>query len=449
LDARARRDCNGYKLLAILVQTIQQKAARRAKIPIAQHQPADGRRSLARWPFWKTVPRFDRESTTRDLVASFRALRCGTVGATGLEHYFGTACAVKPLHSGRESLYMILQALGLRRGSRVGVPLYCCDAVFMAIAAAGHFPVFLDIDLNTYGLAEESVWRNRHGLDALIVVHTFGYPVNLGRIQDALGERDIPVIEDCAHSLFSEYMGMPTGSWTQASFFTFGPHKPAATGGGGLLVVNNPAIASRLEMTCRFLEHPRKTEELKQLLGTWVRGLCYARPAYGALLAMSSHSPRDGRVDEAQHRAFIDGLSRIKSGTMRRVDRAPLAARVRRFRDSLSALERHTSEIRAAVCETPLKMPSEPDFGTWNHFMIPVRFPSETQRDAGRRFLRRHGIDTSPLYRNCMRNAALYGYRGGCKNGELAARTVCTVPNHAWLTAEETQHICDALRLCC
>jgi dTDP-4-amino-4,6-dideoxygalactose transaminase len=394
------------------------------------------------------VPRFDRESTTGDFVRSLSALQTGVEGATGLDRYFSTACAVKPLRSGRESLYLILQALGLRRGSRIGVPLYCCDAVFMAIAAAGHYPAFLDIDLQTYGVSEEAVWRNRHRLDALIVVHTFGYPVNLGRIQDALADREIPVIEDCAHSLFSEYMGMPTGSWTQASFFTFGPHKPAATGGGGLLVVNNPAIASRIEATTRFLAPPRKSDEFKHAFGTWIRGLCYARTAYGALLAISSKSRRDGRVNAGQHRAVIDGKSSIQVGVMRRTDRAALGARVGAFRNSLSALKSNTSAIRAAVNETALAMPNEPEYGTWNHFMIPVRFPSESQRDSGRAFLSRFGVDTSPLYRNCVRNASFYGYRGGCANAEMASRTVCTVPNHAWLSATDVQHICDVLRRC-
>jgi dTDP-4-amino-4,6-dideoxygalactose transaminase len=80
--------------------------------------------------------------------------------------------------------------------------------------------------------------------------------------------------------------------------------------------------------------------------------------------------------------------------------------------------------------------------------MIPVRFPSESQRDSGRAFLSRFGVDTSPLYRNCVRNASFYGYRGGCANAEMASRTVCTVPNHAWLSATEMQHICDVLRRC-
>jgi dTDP-4-amino-4,6-dideoxygalactose transaminase len=79
--------------------------------------------------------------------------------------------------------------------------------------------------------------------------------------------------------------------------------------------------------------------------------------------------------------------------------------------------------------------------------MLPVRYESAAQCDAGRQFLRHRRVDTSPLYRNCVRNARRYGYRGGCLQAELASQTVCTVPNHEWLSDEEVEHIGAALRM--
>lgn len=176
-----------------------------------------GTRPAANWPFWRTIPRFSREYSTADLAAACVTLvNSSDRDESGLERYFREAESVHFVRSGRESLYLILRALHLRAGSRIGVPLYCCEAVFAAIAAAGHVPVFLDVDLNSYALDEEFLWRHKNELEALVVVHTFGYPANLTRINECLENLDIPVIEDCAHSLFSEYMGSPTGSWTQA-----------------------------------------------------------------------------------------------------------------------------------------------------------------------------------------------------------------------------------------
>lgn len=429
------------------MQTVQHRTASPRTVTPVGNGTHPGPRKLVAWPFWKTVPRFIRESTTADFVQSARALWSSEDVPTGLERYFSTACAVKSVRTGREGLYLILQALGLRGGSRVGVPLYCCDAVFMAIAAAGCIPVFLDIDLGSYSVDADAVWRSREKLDALIVVHTFGYPANLARIQEGLADRDIPVIEDCAHSLFSNYMGMPTGSWTQAAFVTFGPHKPAAAGGGGMLVINNPAIASRIEFSTRWLEKPGHADEIRHAVRTWVRGLGYKRAAYGALLALTSSVKRESRVNEAEHRALTEGYAQLKAFAMRSGDRALIDRRVRGFHASLPALAANCVAIGAAIADTALQTLEEPAHGSWNHFMVPVRFPSEARRESGRRLLRRHRVDTAPLYANCIRNAALYGYRGGCPNAELASRTVCTIPNHAWLSDEEIQHVCDALRL--
>jgi len=49
---------------------------------------------------------------------------------------------------GRSSLYVILRALNLPKGSKIGVPLYSCTVVFDAIVNAGYVPCFIEIDDN-------------------------------------------------------------------------------------------------------------------------------------------------------------------------------------------------------------------------------------------------------------------------------------------------------------
>ena len=402
----------------------------------------------ADWPFWKTIPRFAREYSTRDLAEALKTLAKSRVrGETELENHFHAASGVHFARSGKESLYLILRSLRLRAGALVGVPLYCCEAVFAAIAAAGHVPVFLDIDLNSYALDEKSVWRRRTELDALVVVHTFGYPANLSLIQECLENRDVPVIEDCAHSLFSDYMGSPTGSWTQASFFTFGMHKPAPAGGGGMLVINNPALAKAAAVESRLLPAEGKTQELRHASLCWARSLSYHRAVYGALLSSVLAGKRDVEITEDMSKELRERPDSMTAAQIRLVDRNLIGKRVRDFKSSLPALARNSALIRDAVAETPLAVPEEPTHGIWNHFLFPVRFENSAQCDSGRKFLSRKRVDTAPLYRNCARNARRYGYRGGCPQAEFASQTVCTVPNHEWLSDDEVEHIGAALRL--
>jgi dTDP-4-amino-4,6-dideoxygalactose transaminase len=402
----------------------------------------------ADWPFWKTIPRFAREYSTGDLAEAVKAL-AGSPDheETEWEKYFSAASGLQFARSGKESLYLILRSLGLRAGSLVGVPLYCCEAVFAAIAAAGHIPVFLDIDLNSYALDEESVWRCKNELDALVVVHTFGYPANLTRIQECLENRDTPVIEDCAHSLFSDFMGSPTGSWTHASFFTFGMHKPAPAGGGGMLVINNPALANAALQEAQFLPAESKWRQLQHAGLCWARSLSYHRGVYGALLSSFLAGKRDVDAAESLSNESRGQFGCMTAAQIRLVDKTLIGKRVRDFKSSLPALARNSGRIRDAVAETSLALLEEPSHGTWNHFLLPVRYESSAQCDSGRQFLLRKRVDTSPLYRNCVRNARKYGYRSGCPQSELVSQTVCTVPNHEWLSDDEVEHIGAALRL--
>ena len=181
--------------------------------------------TTAAWPFWRTIPRFDREYSIADCVRAAGALmRQKEI----VESEFTDLFSAAPFYfarSGRECLYLILKMLELRPRSRVGVPLYCCVSVFQAIAAAGHLPVFLDVDLNNYALDEEFLRENKDRIDALVVVHTFGYPANLERLRRCLAGRNVPVIEDCAHALLTEFGNSLAGTKSDAAFFSFAPHK--------------------------------------------------------------------------------------------------------------------------------------------------------------------------------------------------------------------------------
>jgi len=84
-------------------------------------------------------------------------------------------------------LYVILKALNLPKKSKIGVPLYSCTVVFDAIIKAGHVPYFLDVDLDTYTFSPHSLEEKVDELDAVVVIHTFGYPAKLDEIKMVAG----------------------------------------------------------------------------------------------------------------------------------------------------------------------------------------------------------------------------------------------------------------------
>jgi dTDP-4-amino-4,6-dideoxygalactose transaminase len=400
------------------------------------------------WPFWKTIPRFDREYSLGDLFQAVGTIAGGGgPDATGLEQFVSLGGSLYLARSGRESLYLILRMLDLPPSSRVGVPLYCCASVFEAIVVAGHVPVFLDIDLETYSVRMEHLERRMNQIDALIIVHTFGYPADIDQLRERLGTRPIPVIEDCAHALFTECGSRLAGSHTEAAFFTFGMHKPAAVGGGAALLINNRSLEKKAACEVARLRAETLPRELRHSLACWARGLSYQRATYGALLGSPLGRYRD------EERLHSNGNGGGTSGfyfppsKIRSVDRVLLRQRISDFRAKLPALAVNTQKLREAISATTLAMPSEPLFGTWNHFMVPVRYQTAKQREVGRAFLKRKRIDSAPLYQNCARNARRFGYEGGCPNAEHAAQTVCTIPNHAWLSEDEIGYLGESLGL--
>ncbi len=343
------------------------------------------------------------------------------------------------LRSGRECLFTIIKALGLPTGARVGVPLYCCASVFEAISAAGGVPVFLDLDPKTYSIDLDSLQRHRHDLDTVVIVHTFGYPSDLTSVRDCLGSRQIPIIEDCAHALFSEYQGKRLGTMTQVSFLSFGIHKPAAIGGGGMVIFNDPELEKRAAQQISLAKAESRWSELRHAATCWIRAFAYHRVVYGLLLASPFNRFRDpGPRDKETERYAVTAI--------RQCDRVLLAGRVEQFRKRLPYLARNASRIRLALQGSSLQTPHEPPYGRWNHFLTPVRYRNERHRSAGRRFLLRHHVDTAPLYQNCVEAAYRFGYSGDCPNAENAAQTVCTIPHHSWLSDREVEFICESVR---
>jgi dTDP-4-amino-4,6-dideoxygalactose transaminase len=391
------------------------------------------------------IPRCDRDYALCDVLRGLRGLLGGFAeGSDSLREWFPESRFFF-LRRGGECLYLLLRAM-VPAGSRVGAPLYSSPLVFQAIAAAGHIPIFLDVDPQGCGIEFSSLSRNREKLDVLVVVHTFGYPADLDGIRAALGGRDVPIVEDCASSLLSEYKGRLTGSLTEASFFSFRLDKPASVGGGGVLAVNQPELARRVEREYQKLGLEPVATEIWHALKSWLGALAYWKLPYRIIMASPLGKRREqvGRDHEAEARVALSGNWR--AGRMRRMELALLEGRLRAFLGSMPRLAESSRIIRSFVRDTPLAVPDEPRWGKWNHFTLPVCFPSPRQREAGRRFLLARGIDTHRLYWDCVLSARTFGYDSGCPQAERVAATVCTVPNYTWLSHRLLEHIGRSLR---
>ncbi len=137
--------------------------------------------------------------------------------------------------SGREAIYRTLGSLGVSAGDAVLLPSYICKSVLAPVAKTGAIPRFYTIreDLSV-DLDHLERLTNEGRPKALLLIHYFGFPdPRLDELLRLARERNIAVIEDCAHAMFGRLDGRPLGSLGDAGVFSLKKTLPAP--GGGVL----------------------------------------------------------------------------------------------------------------------------------------------------------------------------------------------------------------------
>ncbi|MGA1825845.1 MAG: DegT/DnrJ/EryC1/StrS family aminotransferase [bacterium] len=138
--------------------------------------------------------------------------------------------------SGTAALHLALLGLGIRESMEVILPSFCCAALYQAVSYTGATPVFADCDPKTFLLTCESIKAQiTKKTRGIILPHMFGLPAEIDEIL-TLG---IPVIEDIAQAMGSEYKGKKTGGLTDVGITSFYATKMMTTGMGGMILSND------------------------------------------------------------------------------------------------------------------------------------------------------------------------------------------------------------------
>ena len=156
------------------------------------------------------------------------------------------------LNSGTAAIHLGLVLLGVGPGDEVLCPSFTFVATANPIVYLGATPVFVDSEPDTWNLCPE---RLREAImdriargkkpKALILVHLYGMPAKLPEILALAQEFDIPILEDAAEALGSEWQQQPLGGFGRVGVFSFNGNKILTTSGGGALVTYDRALAER------------------------------------------------------------------------------------------------------------------------------------------------------------------------------------------------------------
>jgi perosamine synthetase len=156
------------------------------------------------------------------------------------------------------------------------VPALTFVATANAVAHCGAIPHFLEHERATLGISpsalrahleaiaeirdDGSAWNRLTGrrLAACVPMHTFGHPVDMHALLAVCARFGVPVVEDAAESLGSEYHGRPAGGFGRLAALSFNGNKIVTTGGGGAILTDDEelgALAKHLTTTAK-LPHP-------------------------------------------------------------------------------------------------------------------------------------------------------------------------------------------------
>jgi perosamine synthetase len=147
------------------------------------------------------------------------------------------------VNSATAALHLALATFRFPEGSKVLVPSLTFAATATAVLYNRLVPVFVDSDPVTLGMDLNDLDR-KYTKDCVAVmpVHYAGHPVPMERLMPWAQERDLKVIEDCAHTAGSRYEGKMLGTWGDIGCFSFEEKKLMTTGDGGMMVTNDPEL---------------------------------------------------------------------------------------------------------------------------------------------------------------------------------------------------------------
>lgn len=165
--------------------------------------------------------------------------------------------------NGTSGLEAALFALGIGPGDEVIVPSCTFHASIDAIANSGATPVFGDVDPDSLTLAPREVERLlTPATRAVMVVHLYGNPADVGAIRQVIGERDVKIVEDASHAHGARLGDRSCGALGDVAVFSLQGSKAVAAGEGGVAVTDDEQLILRMSLFGHYDRHSERFSEI-------------------------------------------------------------------------------------------------------------------------------------------------------------------------------------------
>ena len=242
-----------------------------------------------------------------------------------LAEFTGARHAVAVVN-GTAALQIALQIAGVKVGDEVLVPALSFVATANAVSHCGAVPHFVDSSESTLGLDAEALayylefvadrtvggLRNKNTgrkIAAIVPMHTFGHPVDMGSLMDVAKHFSLPIVEDAAESLGSTYHGSHTGTFGCMGVLSFNGNKTITTGGGGAILTDDIELAKRAKHLTTTAKLPHRWDFVHDEIG-----FNYRMPNLNAALGCAQLEQLPGFLEEKRQlfQAYREAFSKVK-----------------------------------------------------------------------------------------------------------------------------------------
>jgi len=297
------------------------------------------------------------------------------------------------------ALFLSLKALCLPRDARVLIPGFTFAAVPSSIVHADCIPVLCEVGEN-YRIDMVDFAAKLDSVQAVIISHMRGHTSDMDAIMELCDARDIPVIEDAAHSLGTTWHGHNIGTIGKIGCFSFQSYKMINAGEGGILITDDADLVARAVIMSGAYEHNWKkhkaphgdnTPELEQAFAKWQNQL----PLFNLRMSNLSGAVIRPQIPELARRVH-DGLENHnyvadRLNTSPYIDVPGPLAPERRAPDSIqfNLVGMDDSDIRAFAAASEARGVKVQVFGLsednarafWNWQFLPETFDLPQTRD--------------------------------------------------------------------
>jgi len=333
----------------------------------------------------------------------------------------GTKYAIATVN-GTAALHIALLLAGVQADDEVVVSTLTFIAPANAIRYAGAWPVFIDAEPRYWQIDPAGVvdflekgcrWdgqalRNRltgRRVKAILPVHILGHPADLDPILAVAAKYSLPVIEDATEGLGALYRGKSLGSFGQVGCFSFNGNKIITTGGGGMLVTNNPEWAAR----ARYLTTQAKDDPIE-----------YVHKAVGYNYRLTNLLAAMGCAQMEQLDAFVEAKRQIAI----------------RYQESLATLP-------------GIHLPEEADWAFSTFWMYTVLIDEKKSGVDSRELLRQLGarkIQARPLWQPIHRSPAhILSGSPSCPNADTLHAQAISLPCSVGLTHSAQSQVIEII----